>query len=132
MRLTQETDYALRLVLAFSMLEPGSYLTARDISETQKIPFRFLLRVMKKLKRAGIITSRQGIDGGYRLARPRREISLRDVIEAVEGGIHISRCLKSTDLCNAGYAPVCKVHRALGAIQENLLHALKAFNFDNL
>lgn len=132
MRLTQETDYALRLVLAFSQLQAGEFLTAKDISESQNIPYRFLLRMMKKLKSAGIIISRQGVDGGYRLARPRGEISLLDVIEAVEGRINITRCLKDTLLCNAGYAPECRVHKALGGVQEKLLRELKALNFENI
>lgn len=132
MRLTQETDYALRLVLAFSQLQEGDFLTAKDISDSQRIPYRFLLRMMKKLKSAGIILSRQGVDGGYRLARPRGEISLHDVIEAVEGKMSITRCLKDTGLCNAGYAPQCKVHKALGGVQEKLLEELKALNFDNI
>lgn len=130
MRLTQETDYALRLVLTFSELTPGEYLTAKDISESQNIPYRFLLRVIRKLKKADILASRQGVDGGYRLARPRREISLLDVIKAIEGEIKITRCLKSTALCNAGYAPECKVHRALGQIQEKLMHELRMANFE--
>ena len=132
MRLTQETDYALRLIFAFSRLEPGEFLTARQIADGQSIPYRFLLRVMKKLKKAGILASRQGVDGGYRLARPRREISLKDVIEAIEGDIHLNRCLKSTNLCNAGYAPECKVHKTLCLIQENFLQSLKEHNFENL
>lgn len=132
MRLTQETDYALRLVLTFSELNPGDFLTAKDISDSQNIPYRFLLRVIRKLKAANILASRQGVDGGYRLARPKREISIRDVVEAIEGGIHITRCLKSTAFCNAGYAPECKVHRALGAIQEKLLHEMKMANFESI
>lgn len=132
MRLTQETDYALRLVLAFSQLNPESYLSAKDISDSQNIPFRFLLRVMKKLKTAGIVHSRQGVDGGYRLARPKEEISLKDVIEAIEGDLHITRCLKSVAHCNANYAPECKVHQALGKVQSALMRQLEEYNFGNI
>lgn len=132
MRLNQETDYALRLVYAFSRLEPGAYLTAREISDNETIPYRFLLRVMKKLKRAGIIASRQGVDGGYRLAKSPEEINLKDVIESIEGEIGISRCLQNTALCNAGYAPECGVHKTMRVIQENLLKDLHRFNFGNI
>ena len=132
MKLTQETDYALRLVFAFAQLEPGCYLTAREIADSQHIPYRFLLRVITKLKKEGIIASRQGVDGGYRLGRPRAEISLKNVIEAIDGPIHINRCLKSTSLCNGDFAAVCRVHKALASVQENLLQDLRSRNFETI
>jgi Rrf2 family protein len=132
MKLTQETDYALRLVFAFSRLEPGCYLAAREIAESQNIPFRFLLRVITKLKKEGIVASRRGVDGGYRLGRPRAEISLKNVIEAIDGPIHINRCLKSESLCNGDFAPVCRVHRALAEVQDKLLRDLHSYTFENM
>jgi Rrf2 family protein len=132
MRFTQETDYALRLVYAFSKLPPGTHRSAREIAEKENIPFRFLLRVMGKLKRAKIIASRQGVDGGYRLAKTPGEISLRAIVEAVEGEIKLSRCLKSVSFCSAGYAPDCAVHKTLAVIQGRLADDLAAYNFENL
>lgn len=132
MNITQETDYAFRLINAFATMDPGIYLTARCIAEKESIPFRFLLRVMGKLKRAKIIASRQGIDGGYRLAKPAGEISFRSVIEAVEGGVDIARCLQNPGFCNAGRAPQCRVHKALSVIQQNLLQDLDSYTFANM
>lgn len=132
MKFTQETDYAFRIVQMFTASDSGQYLTAGEMSEQERIPYRFLLRVLGKLKKAGIIESRQGTDGGYRLARPGEEVTLRDVVIAVEGDICINRCLRDFDCCNAGHAPECRVHRTLGAIQERFLKDLDSYNFTNL
>lgn len=132
MKFTQETDYAFRIVQSFAKAGTDGYFTAADMSDRENIPYRFLLRVLRKLKRAGIVTSRQGVDGGYRLGRPGGEISLRDVVEAVEGDIQINRCLKDVSFCNAGHAPECQVHRTLLAVQERFLRDLASRTFDNL
>lgn len=129
MRLNQETDYAFRMVQAFSRLAPGTFLTAYEIAEENKIPYRFLLRVAKKLKRAGIALSRQGPDGGFRLARPARDISYLEVIEAIEGEININRCLRDTTLCNAGNAPECQVHKTLRGVQDKFRKELQKKHF---
>lgn len=132
MKFTQETDYGFRIVLAFSKSGGDSFFTAVEMAENHNIPYRFLLRVLGKLKRAGILQSRQGVDGGYKLAKPPERISLRDVVDAVEGEISINRCLKSVDLCNAGYAPECQVHKTLATVQERFLQELEHYNFANL
>lgn len=88
--------------------------------------------MLGKLKRGGILASRRGVDGGYMLARPAEKISLLDVVEAVEGGISINRCLKNEALCNGGFAPECRVHRTLMVVQERLLADLRNYNFANL
>lgn len=132
MKFTQETDYAFRIVQTFAKADSDEYLTAAEMSEREKIPYRFLLRVLRKLKRAGIVRSRQGIDGGYRLGRPAGDITLLDVIEAVEGEIQINRCLKDMSFCNGGFASECQVHRTLMAVQENLLRDLKRRTFADL
>lgn len=132
MKFTQETDYGFRIVLAFAKSGSDSFLTAVEMSEKHGIPYRFLLRVLGKLKRAGILRSRQGVDGGYKLAKPPERISLRDVVDAVEGEIALNCCLKSVALCNGGYAPECQVHQTLAAVQKKLLQELERYTFANL
>ena len=132
MKFTQETDYALRLVDAFSRMPLGDCVTAAKVAESENIPFRFLLRVLGKLKRAGIVASRRGVVGGYYLAKPGAEISLREVIEGVEGPIQINRCLEHGSFCNASRMPECRVHLTLAAIQARILRELESYNFGNL
>ena len=93
MRITQESDYALRVVLYFSSLNPGTKVSANIVAEDQNIPLRFLLKLLQKLKKADIVESFMGVNGGYALKREPKDISLKDVIEAIEGPIHLNRCL---------------------------------------
>lgn len=132
MQFSQETDYALRLVEHFTSLGRDGYINAKELSETLSIPYRFLLRVLGKLKRGGILASRMGENGGYRLARTPAEISLRQIVTLIEGDVCLLRCLKDTKLCNAGLAPHCRVHKTLDGVRDQLNSLLEQYTFDNL
>jgi len=90
MRITAKVDYAVRagIELARVAPEPGSApvpLKGHAIAAAQDIPVKFLENILSELKRSGIIASRRGADGGYWLARPAADISVADIIRAVEG-----------------------------------------------
>ena len=83
MRTTAKADYAVRA--AVELAAAGDLLTAEQIAQAQEIPLNFLENILRDLRRAGIVESRRGQAGGYTLARPGAEISVADVIRAVEG-----------------------------------------------
>jgi Rrf2 family protein len=83
MRTTAKADYAVRA--AVELAAAGDLLTAEQIAQAQAIPVNFLENILRDLRRAGIVESRRGQQGGYVLARPADELSLADVIRAVEG-----------------------------------------------
>ncbi|ATW23658.1 RrF2 family transcriptional regulator [Candidatus Formimonas warabiya] len=132
MRITQEGDYALRVVLYLSKLGLDERIEARVISDQERIPLRFLLKLLRKLTMAGIVKSYRGIGGGYAIARRPEEISLKDVIEAIEGPIYVNRCLYDPGFCNLNRAHICDVHRALDKIQSRLIQDLGEINFRDL
>src|SRR4051812_2954066 len=84
MRISAKVDYAVRasLELAAAGDEP---IKGEQISEAQEIPLKFLENILGELKHSGIIGSRRGAHGGYWLAKPAEEISLADIVRAVEG-----------------------------------------------
>jgi Rrf2 family protein len=82
-RTTAKADYAVRA--AIELAAAGDQLNAEQIAQAQAIPANFLENILRDLRRAGIVDSRRGQQGGYRLAKPANEISLADVIRAVEG-----------------------------------------------
>ena len=84
MRVSAKADYALRAAVELAAAS-GEPLKRRAIASAQAIPEQFLEQIMLDLKRAGIVASRRGANGGYWLSRPAREIKLADVIRAVEG-----------------------------------------------
>lgn len=132
MNITQESDYAIRAVLCLSILGEDKILEARIISENQSIPMRFLLKLLRKLKTAGIVKSYRGVKGGYSLGRSPENITLKDVIEAVEGPICINRCTYSPEECNANKNGKCAVHHALIGVQKKLIRELEEVNFKKL
>lgn len=86
MRVSLKTDYALRAVLELSAApEEEPLVKGERIADAQAIPQQFLEHILLDLKRAGLIRARRGAKGGYRLAKPPEEISVADVIRAVEG-----------------------------------------------
>ncbi len=132
MRLSQATDYAFRAVLFLSSLPRGQVVEAKLMAEELKIPLRFLLKILRLLTRAGITESYQGLNGGYALARAPGDISLLDVIEAVEGPVKINRCLIAPEECNRRAASYCPMHKTLFSIQQSLIEEFRKRNFADL
>ena len=85
MRTTAKADYAVRAAVELAAVGTGDPVKAEQIAEAQSIPLNFLENILAELRRAGIVESRRGAAGGYLLARPAEEITLADVIRAVEG-----------------------------------------------
>lgn len=85
MRVSAKADYAIRAAAELAATDPAIPLKAERISDAQDIPIKFLETILLELKHAGIVRSQRGPEGGYALARPASEISLADVIRAVDG-----------------------------------------------
>lgn len=85
MRVSAKVDYAVRAAVELAAAEPGVTVKAEAIASAQEIPRKFLDNILQGLRQAGIIESRRGPDGGHRLARSPEEVSLADVIRAIDG-----------------------------------------------
>lgn len=85
MRVSARADYALRAAAELAVVEPDGRLKRDQIAALQGIPVEYLESVLLALKHAGIVQSQRGSGGGFRLARPATDISLADVIRAVDG-----------------------------------------------
>ncbi|WP_217169023.1 Rrf2 family transcriptional regulator [Streptomyces sp. AC512_CC834] len=84
MHISAKADYATRALLELAR-EPARPLTCEAIASSQRIPFRFLKSVVGELRRAGLVRSQRGCEGGYWLGRPAEEITLLDVSRVVDG-----------------------------------------------
>src|SRR5215211_4381607 len=86
MRVSAKTDYALRAAVELAAAHGnGTPVKGERLATTQSIPLRFLENILMQLRHAGIVESRRGADGGYKLAKPAGEITLADVIRAIDG-----------------------------------------------
>ena len=103
MRLSAKADYALRATVELASLGEG-HVKAEALSRAQSIPLRFLEQILLDLKHAGLVASQRGAEGGYWLARAPTEISLADVIRAVEGPLANVRGMRPEELAYEGAA----------------------------
>ena len=85
MHVTAKADYAVRAVVELATSEPNAPRKVDDIAQAQAIPVSFLENILTQLRSTGIVRSQRGPEGGYWLAQPAKEVSLADVIRAVEG-----------------------------------------------
>ena len=133
MRITQETDYAFRIVSYLAKNE-GKVIGAPQIAESEGVTKRFTLRILRKLNLAGITDAKRGSKGGYYLKKPKEEITLYDIIVAVDGPIVINRCLQEDKYCNKNRVNEvgnCKFHTTLAMMQSNIIKMFKNQTIDN-
>ena len=93
MRLSVRGEYALRAMLALGLREGEPVVRIQAIADEQRIPKRFLEQILNDLKDAGVVTSRRGVQGGYRLARSPGEISLAEIIRHIDGPLAPVSCV---------------------------------------
>lgn len=95
MKITREADYALRIIAMLA--DENRQIEAKAIAEKNDIPYRFTLKILRKIVQAGIIKSYRGVNGGYVLNKKPSEITLKDVIETIDGKIAINKCMENSD-----------------------------------
>ena len=103
MRVSAKVDYALRAMLELAAAPPGPVKGER-LASAQAIPPKFLENILIELRHGGLVASQRGAEGGYRLARPADEITVADVIRAVEGPIATVRGARPEEATYAGAA----------------------------
>ncbi|MDX9709137.1 MAG: Rrf2 family transcriptional regulator [Trichloromonas sp.] len=118
MGLTRKGEYAIRGMVYLARQEPGKLILVNEIAETVDVPQSFLAKIFQGLTRLGLVRSSRGAGGGFALARPASEISLREVIEAVEGPICANRCVIDASFCGRGGN--CTVHPVWHRVQDQV------------
>ena len=130
MHINLESDYAVRIVHCLSRAE--GRLDAQTISQRTAVSPRFTLKIMRKLVGEGIARSYKGAHGGYTLARSPQEITLRQVIEAVEGPYRVSRCLDGTYDCSCSADAACPFQSVFDEVTRLVTDKLDRVTFDAL
>lgn len=97
MKINMETDYALRIMRCIAGRD--SVTDAKTVSELVGVSLRFTLKILGKLTAGGVLLSHKGANGGYELSRPADRITMRQIIEIIDGPLVISRCLSGNFVC---------------------------------
>ena len=128
MNLSRKSDYALRAISYLSILPKGQLGSINTIAREASLPREFLAKILKDLSFSGILVSFRGVTGGYRLARPPRKVSFLDVIEAVDGPLHLSLCTESKK-CSCNQNDHCHMHQFWVDQERVVRNALRRQNF---
>jgi Rrf2 family protein len=121
MRLSARADYALRAAIEIAAVG-GSHVTAEQVARAQQIPVKFLETILTQLRRANLVRSQRGPDGGFWLARSANEITLADIIRAIDGQLLGVRGERPENIGYIGVAePLQRVWIALRASERAIL-----------
>jgi Rrf2 family protein len=122
LRLSKKTDYALMAMKHLALHGDSGAASAREIAEQYDIPAELMAKVLQRLVRRGLLASHQGTRGGYLLARPSSQISVADVIQAVDGPLTVTACSTDDHACDQ-YSK-CNVRDPLWRIKDRILTSL--------
>ena len=124
-RISAKTDYAVRAATELAASETGVWVKTETVADRQGIPLPFLLNILAELRTAGLVQSRRGAEGGYRLALPPDEIAIADVIRAVDGPLANIAGDRPEDVAYAGAAVALRdVWIALRATMRTVLEGV--------
>jgi Rrf2 family protein len=129
MRVTAKADYAVRAAIELAAADP-EVVKGEHVARAQEIPLNFLENILGDLKHAGLVVSKRGSEGGYRLGRPPAEITLADVMRAVEGPLASVRGERPESLRYAGSAEA--LQRVWIALRANLRGVLEKVTLEDV
>jgi len=133
MKLSKKSEYGLRALLELTMAHGQPALQRQDIATRQHIPIEFLEQILLALKRAGLLSSRRGLKGGYRLIKPPKDITLGQVIRILDGPLAPICCVSKTayqkcDDCPYADHARCPVQDVMGTVRDAIAGILDNYS----
>lgn len=133
-------EYALHCLLSLAAAPQGVPVSTRDLAHFQGVSPSLVAKLFTRLQRAGIVASAEGIQGGFRLARPAAEVSVFDVVRAVEGDKPLFRCREIRSNCvlygddppASATRGVCGIHAVMLEAEKRMLDALRSHTLAGL
>jgi len=127
MQITRQADYAIRAILHLTRLGPGARAATSQIAAEQHIPPSFLAKIVSQLSVAGLLNTSRGARGGVTLARPPEEITLLEVVEAIDGPILLNECVGENGTCT--FKGDCPLQPVWCDAQADLVNRLRSVTF---
>lgn len=129
MQILRESDYAIRSILHLAR-QPQRLVSATETADAIMVDKMFLAKILQQLAKAGLVQSQRGLRGGFKLARDPGEITLLDVVEAIQGPIALNRCAVTGTYC--ALADVCPAHPVWVKLTAQVARELAKHTFKKL
>jgi Rrf2 family protein len=123
LRLSKQTEYGLRAVVQLARMGPRTYVQSRDLAKDEALPAKFLEAILLTLRRGGFLESKVGREGGYRLARPPREIVVGELVRRLEGRLSLREGRVSPEM-SSGEVAVGFLNQKLTEATDEVLDKL--------
>jgi Rrf2 family protein len=123
LKLTKKADYGLMAMKHLAEHAHEGACSAKDVAESYGIPPEVLAKILQRLAKAGLLHSQHGINGGYTLARPAREISAYEVIRTIDGPLFITSCITVRGECDQTQR--CTIREPLRKVNQSIEDVLK-------
>ena len=132
LKINRQTDYAVRVILALARRGEEMRVSSAEVQREMLIPVALMARIVAQLAKAGLVSTFPGREGGLALPYPASQITLRDVVEAFEGPILLSECLKDKGEDDCPFRVNCPVSPKWGRVQAAMLREMAAITFEDL
>lgn len=132
MKFSAKGEYGVRAILDIALHTGEGPIQVKEISRRQGIPERFLEQVMASLKKAGLVEGVRGAQGGYLLTRSADEISLADVIQALEGPLTLMECVSEDAPAHCDQMNLCVIRDVWKGVQSSILEALDSITIGEM
>lgn len=130
LRLTNAGDYAIRSMIFIASLPEDAVVLRSEICETQKIPSSFMAKILRSLVRAQLLRSTRGVNGGFSLARPAADMTLLDILEAIEGPLGLTDCVPNPEECE--HSMNCPANAVWARVQNSIKEILRSATLEDL
>jgi len=123
MQFTKAEDYGLHGIMYLAEQPQGKVTPLSEISEAQQVPEKFLAKIFQSLSKTGLVKSHRGVKGGFSMARSADAITIKEVLESIQGPYYISKCLADVSICKQ--SGDCSVRKLLQMTQDRILEVFE-------
>lgn len=132
MQFTKAEEYGMFGVLYLADADKSKVIPLSEISQAQDIPEKFLAKIFQSLSKAGIVRSHRGVRGGFTLAKNPDQITMKEVLETIQGPYHLMKCTESMSACDQNNDGFCALREVLVIAENKLVSVFDQFTLAQL
>lgn len=130
MQFTRAEEYGIRGIVYLAAQEPDHVITLSEIATEQCVPEKFLAKIFQNLTKMGLVRSHRGVRGGFTLGKSPDQITMKDVVEAIQGRYRLGRCMDGREKCER--YDECPLRTILEEAESKLLHVFAKYKIADM